>query len=229
MSDLSDLSNDTVEQKAANRRSQNAEAARRYHARRTPEDRESHRQQECIRRQERRQHSAASSTSMSASRQRSECVTDDVNELDVRSAAWGDNGIPQLRTVPLVTQESVLERLRGALGASGLDETCDDSLRKREIPKFAITNADANTRCVLVSCRHGGANHYHPTSSNPQDASCAADNDLRPATVLSRPQLYAHVAVNCSQTAEDQVPVGSRVGGVSDNDATAVQDEVVER
>ncbi|ETN13424.1 hypothetical protein PPTG_08259 [Phytophthora nicotianae INRA-310] len=91
--------------------------------RRTPEDRESHRQQECIRRQERRQHSTASSTSMSASRQRSECVTDDVNVLDERSAAWGDNVIPQLRRVPLVTQESVLERLRGALGASGLDET----------------------------------------------------------------------------------------------------------
>ncbi|ETO76274.1 hypothetical protein F444_08311, partial [Phytophthora nicotianae P1976] len=124
MSNRSDLSNKTVDPKMVERRRRNAEAARRYRCRRTPEDRERHRQQERIRRRERRQRSTAPSTSMPALRQRSEPATVVVNELDVPSTpAWGDRDVPQLRPVSSVTQERFLERLRGALGASGLDET----------------------------------------------------------------------------------------------------------
>lgn len=61
---------------------------------------------------------------MPAPRRTSKSATAVVNEDDAHSTvAWGASDFPQLLPVSSVTQGSVLEQLRGALGASGLDET----------------------------------------------------------------------------------------------------------
>ncbi|RLN92727.1 hypothetical protein BBJ28_00020432 [Nothophytophthora sp. Chile5] len=390
MSDTRELRNDieNAEQKAADRRRRNAEAVRRYRARQTPENRQRRRQQDRIWHRERRQHPSAPPTPTPARGRRSEPAVDAVDQLDVRStAAWADGGAPQLRPVPLATKENVLERLRGALGASGLDETvcavcdtwalrthcrtidvsdceemnemrrllssrdenlllplvseydcsdllpelegillskrgvdragrglhvcnqCGDSLRKREIPKFAMKNGfcigslPANlqqatlpervmtqlvsviavtrvmrggahrairSHCLTFDATPGppavllptpmcGVSSYRVVMAGPfttiQQAQIRKMHRVRRLMVdellrfyRAHNSLYAHVAVDCSQLAEDQVPgdmlseepnaeikaedvdlEGSRVGGVSDNDATIAEDDVMER
>lgn len=83
---------------------------------------------------------------MPAPRRASKSATAVVNEDDAHSTvAWGASDFPQLLPVSSVTQGSVLEQLRGALDASGLDET-------------VCTVCD--TRAVRTHCRIVGVSAF---------------------------------------------------------------------
>ncbi|KAG1709675.1 hypothetical protein DVH05_028649 [Phytophthora capsici] len=186
---------------------------------------------------------------------------------------------------------------------------CDDSLRKRDVPKFAIKNGFcigslptnlqqatlperlmtqlvsvvAVTRAMRGGAHRAIRSHCLTFDATPGPPAMLLPTPIRDVSsyrvVMAGPftttqqarvrkmhrvrrvmiedllrfyrvhnSLYTHVSVNCSQLAEDQVPVdmlneepdaeieaedadleGSRVGGVFDDDSTVAEDEVVER
>lgn len=186
---------------------------------------------------------------------------------------------------------------------------CDDNLRKRDIPKFAIKNGfcisslppnlqqatlpkDGMTQLVIAivitrvmrGCAHRAiCFHWLTFDATPGPPAMLLPTPMRglssyrvvmvgPFTTIQQTRvhkmdrvrqimvevllrfyrahiwMYAHVAVDFSQLAEDQVPVDmldegpnakidaeaadledSRVGGVADNDSTVAEAEVVER
>ncbi|RLN89653.1 hypothetical protein BBJ28_00021477, partial [Nothophytophthora sp. Chile5] len=150
---------ESTEEKRTEQRRRNAEAARRYRARQTPETRQKRREQDRIRYQARRHRSSAAATPDQLHRESSNVTIGAVDDVVVHSVAgWADSGVPRLHPVSSMTQEKVLERLRVALGAPGLDETvcavCDTwVLRSRchTVDTFDIERIDEMRR--LLGCR----------------------------------------------------------------------------
>jgi len=93
------------------------------------------------------------------------------DEVDVQlTDAWADGGILQLRPVPAEIQESALKRLRGTLGASGLDDTvCDAWMLRTKC--LTISVEDSEQVSAMERLLGGRDDDLFPSLANEYDCS----------------------------------------------------------
>jgi hypothetical protein len=145
---------------ADERRERNRQAAQRWRARLTPAERDEIRRYQRERARRIKQQSAPVSpratppTPARAPSNASPDAVQPIRPVDCRDAepnrGWSDNEIPRLRPVAAAAKENALQRLRLALGPSGLDEAtcavCDCSKLRSACRAIAVSDTDRMER-----------------------------------------------------------------------------------